>query len=457
MRHGNQILFGLILFGAAVLAITAPGDLTGQQAATLGVVLVTLGLWGTGLVPPYLSTLIFFAALLVGGLAGPDTVFSGFSSAAMWLVMSGFVIGAAITGSGLGARLGAVVAPRLSLSYGMLIAGLVGLGIVLSFLMPSSMGRAMVMVPLGMALADALGFARGSNGRIGVAVAIAMASNLPGFAVLPANIPNMVLAGASERILDMGLGYADYLILHFPVLGLAKCVLLVWLILRLFPATADAPAEPPAPAAHGDARHGWLMVLLLLTLALWSTDKLHGINPAWVGMTLAVVLLMPRIGYVAPGAFREAVDFGTLLFVAGALALGAVVSAAGLGDVLARLVLQGLPLAPGRDFLNFMALSGLSAATALITTQPGVPAVITPLAQDLAAATGFSTEAVVMTQVSGFSTVFFPYQAAPLIVAMGLAKEPLRALVRVILALAALTVLVLLPLDFLWWRLLGWI
>ncbi|MBK1637226.1 SLC13 family permease [Rhodovulum adriaticum] len=456
MRHGNQILFAVILGVAAVLALRPLPGVTPDQGAVMAIVLVTLGLWGTGLLAPYLSTLIFFAALLVGGLATPETVFAGFSSAAMWLVMSGFVIGAAITGSGLGARLGAALAPHLSKSYTALIAGLVGLGVILSFLMPSSMGRAMVMVPLGMGLAEALGFARGSNGRIGVAVAIAMASNLPGFAILPANIPNMVLTGASDRLLGLQLGYADYLILHFPVLGLGKSILLIWLILRLFPATAGA-SLPAQPADTGTARRVWLTVLLAMTLALWATDKLHGINPAWIGMTLAVVLLMPRIGFVSGPGFREAVDFGTLLFVAGALALGAVVSASGLGEVLANLVLQGLPLAPGQDFSNFIALSGLGAVTALLTTQPGVPAVLTPLAPDLAAATGLSLEAVVMTQVVGFSTVVFPYQAAPLIVAMGLSKEPLSALVRVTLLTAAVTLLILLPLDFLWWRLLGWL
>ncbi|TCP38848.1 SLC13 family permease [Rhodovulum marinum] len=456
MRHGSLMLFGLIFALSAGIALTAPAGLAHDQALTLAVVLVTLGLWGTGLVPPYLATLIFFAALLVGGLAGPETVFSGFSSAAMWLVMSGFVIGAAITGSGLGARLGAAVAPHLSRSYAGLIAGMMGLGVVLAFLMPSSMGRAMVMVPVGLALAEALGFGRGSNGRIGVALAVALASNLPGFAVLPANIPNMVLAGAADRLLDLQPSYADYLLLHFPVLGLAKAGVAVWLILRLFPAEV-APAQAATAASAGTRRQTVLMVLLLVTLVLWSTDKLHGVSPAWVGMVLAIVLLLPQIGYVSPPAFREAVDFGTMIFVAGALALGSVVGSSGLGEKLAGLLLQGLPLAPGRDFFNFLALSGLSGATALVTTQPGVPAVMTPLAQDLAAATGFSPYAVVMTQVVGFSTVVFPYQAAPLIVAMGLAKEPVRALVRTTLALAVLTVVFLLPLDFLWWKALGWI
>ena len=85
----------------------------------------------------------------------------------------------------------------------------------------------------------------------------------------------------------------------------------------------------------------------------------------------------------------------------------------------------------------------------------GVPAVLTPLAPELASTTGFSQEAVMMTQVIGFSSVLFPYQVGPLIVAMGLAGESTRPLLKVTLALFAVSVLALIPLDFLWWRLLG--
>ena len=55
----------------------------------------------------------------------------------------------------------------------------------------------------------------------------------------------------------------------------------------------------------------------------------------------------------------------------------------------------------------------------------------------------------------GFSTVVFPYQIGPLIVAMGLAGESTRPLLRMTLALTALTLVLFIPLDFLWWKLLG--
>ena len=64
---------------------------------------------------------------------------------------------------------------------------------------------------------------------------------------------------------------------------------------------------------------------------------------------------------------------------------------------------------------------------------------------------------VLMTQVLGFSTIVLPYVSAPLVVGMQLGGERLRHATRLCLWLAVPSFLILWPLDYLWWRLLGWI
>lgn len=441
------------------LATTAP-----QTAQSAAVVLVTLVLWSTGSLPPFLTSLIFFGLVLISGLAKPDLIFSGFGSAAVWLIVSGFIIGAAITTSGLGQRLASLLAPLLANSYARMIAGLTAAAVLLGFVMPSSVGRAVVLIPVGMALADRVGFRSGSNGRVGIAATLALACNMPSFAILPANIPNMILAGASETLHGTSFGYTSYLALHFPLLGILKSALMIALVLLLFPdkihpqdaitrgdaaATAEKVADPAAQRR--------VAMILLATLALWMTDSLHGINPAWVGIATAVILLLPRIGVVAPKSFNASVDFGMVLFVAAALGLGALVNTSGLGKLVGQALQEVLPLQAGHAALNFFSLSLMSTLTGLVTTIPGVPTVLTPMAPELAAASGFSLPAVLMTQVIGFSTVIFPYQVGPLIVAMQLSGERLGHLLKITLPLMLLTFVLVIPLDYLWWRLLGWI
>ncbi|MBD3765916.1 MAG: anion permease, partial [Rhodobacterales bacterium] len=247
LRNPRPLIVALVLPLAALIGLTAPGALSSDQGQILAVTLVTLTLWGTGVVSGYLPSLIFFAVVLVLGLAPPDLVFSGFGSSGVWLIVSGFVIGAAIGISGLGDRLARVIGPFLIPSYPRLLGGLMLAAMVLGFLMPSSVGRSVVLVPIGMALAGRVGFAPGSNGRIGVAVLLAIACNMRSFAILPSNIPNMVLAGSAETIHGLRLGYMEYLVLHYSVLGIVKSVVTVLLVLRLFPDTVGRPlAEAPA-------------------------------------------------------------------------------------------------------------------------------------------------------------------------------------------------------------------
>ncbi len=203
MSAKQIITFGFVIL-ALGLALHSPGFLTQIQASTLGVVLLTLVLWGAGDMPNYVPALIFFAGMLIFKLAPTELVFSGFGSAAVWLVISGFVIGSAIKLSGLGDRLAKVVSPVLSSSYPRLIGGLMLLSMLLGFLMPSSIGRSVALVPIG--------------------------CNMPSFAILPSNIPNMILTGSAETIYGSHFSYWDCLdaqqVLHStcelgPSLGVA--------------------------------------------------------------------------------------------------------------------------------------------------------------------------------------------------------------------------------------------
>ena len=174
-------------------------------------------------------------------------------------------------------------------------------------------------------------------------------------------------------------------------------------------------------------------------------------------MAVATILLLPKIGLVGRKEFNEQINFGSMFYVAGIMGLGAIVDKSGLGVRLASAILSVVPLAPGEAFANFFGLATVSTIVGMVTTLPGVPAVLTPLAGQMAQASGMSLEAVLNSQVLGFSNPILPYESAPLVVAMSLGGERTGPAQIMCLLLAAITILALLPLDFLWWRLLGWI
>jgi len=447
-----------LALGAILLALVALYmGFAESPAERAGIVIVlSIGLWATGWLPEWLTAVVFFTLCMLAQIAPSTTVFAGFSSSATWLVLSGVVIGAAIGHTGLGNGLASRIAPLIEASYTKVIVGVVALGVAMTFVMPSAMGRVVLLVPILMALADELGYGERSKGRIGVILGGVLATYMPAFSILPANVPNNVLVGSVETVFGVGPTYSDYLMLHFPVLGFLKIVMLIPLLLLFYKDADPVPREDQVAVEPigGSAKH--LAVLLLGAVVLWASDNWHGISPAWIGMIVAVWCLYPGTGLLKPKPLRS-MGFEPIFYVAGIVSMGAVAHQSGLGDQIAAWVLSILPFAPDASAQNFGLLSGLSALVGMAVTLPGVPAVLTPLTPDLSAATGWMPEAVYMAQVVGFSTVLLPYQAPPLVVAIQTGGLPLREVVRMCLVTALISIFMLWPLDYLWWTALGWI
>ncbi len=451
----SQAVAGLALVAAVVLFVApAPQGVAPGVMPAAGLAVFAVGFWATAVIPGHLTAIAFFLFAMLFAVAPAPVVFSGFHSTALWLVFGGLVLGVAVRRSGLGERFARLLASRAGGSYAGIIAGIVMVSTVLALLMPSSMGRVLIFLPIVLTLADRLGFGPGSRGRTGMALAATMGTVMTGFGILPANVANMVLSGASETLYGYVPAYGEFLLLHFPVTAALKAVALVGCILLMF-RDRPLPARPaPAPAA-GSAGERRLMVILGAALALWATDFLHHVSPAWIALGAAFLCLLPRIGMVPAKAFNGEIDYGSLFYVAGLLGLGAVVAESGLGDVLAGTLVDALGFTPGEHARNFAAVSLLASALALVTTSAALPAVMTPLGASIAEATGLPLETVLMSQVIGFSTVLLPYQLAPIIVGMHLAGVRNRDAVRLTLALAAITLVVLLPLNYAWWSILG--
>lgn len=447
------VVLALALWAASHGSTTLGLSPSAAQAAVL--VLFTIGAWAFGLFPEPITTLTFFLLAVLLHVAKPDVVFAGFHSAAWWLVFGGAVTGIAVRTTGFGGRLAATLFALKRPTYPRYVASVTVACIGLAFVMPSTTGRVMLLIPIVLALADRLGLADGRRGRTGLVMTVAAASYMPPTTILPANIPNSVLMGAADSFYNVKLHYGPYLLLHFPVLGLLKAILLVAVIVRLFPddgPLARVADANPTPMPR-DARR--LAVLLALALAGFATDTWHGISPAWISVAAAIICLLPAVGIVTPKVFTEQMHITPLIYVAGFLGVGAVVADTGLGERLARLCLDTLGMVPGTPVINAMWLIVIGGAIGLVATLPGLPAVLTPLAAQLSSASGLPLYTVLMLQVPVFSTVLLPYQSPPMMIAMHLGGVGMKDGTRLTLAMAALTLVFLFPLDYLWWHVLG--
>ncbi|HFZ8996625.1 TPA: SLC13 family permease [Citrobacter freundii] len=418
------------------------------------VVSITILLWATSVIAEFITALLFFTVAMAARIAPADVIFGGFASSAFWLVFSGFVLGVAIRKTGLADRAARVLSAKLTDSWPLMVASVVLLSYALAFVMPSNMGRIALLMPVVAAMARRAGIEEGTRSWYGLALAVGFGTFQLSATILPANVPNLVMSGAAEGSYGIHLNYLPYLLLHTPVLGWLKGGLLIVLICWLFPGRPHTPRDLalPEPMSRAEKRLAWMLAVVLL---MWVSESWHGIGPAWIGLAAAVVTLLPRVGFISGEEFATGVNIRTCIYVAGILGVALIVTQTGIGSALGAALLKVMPLAPQAPFTSFLALTGITTALNFIMTANGVPALYTTLAQSFADATGFPLLSVIMIQVMGYSTPLLPYQASPIVVAMALGKVPAKAGMLLCIVLAAATWLILLPLDYAWFNLLG--
>lgn len=458
LRLDIALLLSLVLIAAAVLLIFPPASFSTIESRAAAIAVFVIGFWATAVIPEYQTALFFFLIAVLLNVSPPNVIFSGFASTALWLIFGGLIIAEGISSTGLGNRIAGSIVTHFTGRYFYLIGGVLITGMLFAFLMPGAIGRVILLVPFVSAVAEHVGFEKGSNGRIGVMLAAIFGTIMPAFAILPSNVPNMVFAGMVETRYGVSILYGEYFWLHFPILGLLKAVAIVALILWLFP---DCPGKlenknmlQTEPVSKNEKI---LTAILLIQIALWMTDFIHHISPAWIALGGALILLLPKISVVGKRQFSDNINFSILFFVAGIIGLGGMVYDTGLGQTLANQLITLLPLAENKPFANYLLMSLVSTLTGIVVTVTGIPAVITPFCENLANSSGFALKSVLMTQVLGFSTIILPYQLAPMVIGMQMSGEKLSSAIKLCLSLLFVTIVLLLPLNFLWWQVLGWI
>jgi len=451
----GKVVATLMLCAGAILLLAPPvGELEPNATRALGLVLIAVGCWATEALPPHVTSFLFFATALILGIAPANIVLSGFHAGAVWLVFGGVVLGLALQRTGLAARIAEAVLLNFGASRKRLFFGVAMTAFGFAFVMPSAMSRVVLLVPIITALADRVGYLPGTRGRDGLVIAAAFATVVAPMGILPSTVPNLVMTGLIESIYGITLKYGPFLVLNLTVAGSLA------LIATIFLATLSFRDREPDRIQPGEktplSRHErMLTVVLLVTLILWTTDTLHGIAPAWVALGAAVFCLLPITGLVPAGELSQKVNYAPWFFVAGIIGLGAVVAHTGLAKTLGALLIHLAGLAPGHDAYNFGAMMIVGTTLSLFANPAGTSAVLTPLAGEIARATGWPMETAMLSQVLSFMVILMPYQIAPVLTAMLLGNVAYGRMLRFCLGYSTVYIFVIAPLNFLWWRYLG--
>jgi len=452
------------------------------MAARTGAVALWMAIWWmTEAVAIPVTSLIPLAAFPLLGILSAADASAPYAQELIFLFMGGFFLAAAMEASGLHRRIALSILSAVGSSPERLVLGFMLATAALSMWISNTATTAM-MFPIGLAVAELFrGDAEKVGFRFGVTLmlGIGYAASIGGVATLIGTPPNAVLAAAASDLIDVEIGFAQWMMVGLPTTMVM--LPLGWLLLvRVLHPPGDLegdaaavidgerrslgrirPAELRVAVVFGLTALAWLL-RAPKTIGAFTIPGLSTFAPqirdSSIAMTAALVLFLLPAGDGSGDRLLEwskarRIPWGVLVLFGGGLSLARAMDQSGLsawvGSGVAQLGALPLPLL-------LLAVAVLFVVLTEITSNAATATMAMPLLVGAAAAMGTAALPLMVTAALAASMAFMlPVATPPNAIVFGADYLEIRHMVKAgvwmnLLAVVVVTVMavVLLPIAF---------
>lgn len=256
-----------------------------------------------------------------------------FADPTIMLFIGGFIIAIAATKSGLDVKLAKVMLLPFGTKSENVLLGFILVTAVFSMFISNTATAAMMLTFLAPVL-NAL--PSDGKGKIGLALAIPVGANIGGMGTPIGTPPNAIALKFlnDPNGMDMGIGFGQWMMVMVPLTMIL--LLIAWFVLkRLFPfkqKTIHLQIESNHTPHWKDKV---VYITFTITILLWLTDSITGVNANVVAMLPVAVLCMSGI---ITKRDLEQLSWSILWMIAGAFALGVAMKESGLAGHLIEAV-----------------------------------------------------------------------------------------------------------------------
>ncbi|MBE7524417.1 MAG: DASS family sodium-coupled anion symporter [Burkholderiales bacterium] len=402
---------GLVAAVVALVAIMALPPASGLPPAgqvMLAILAFAVIVWMTEALD-YAVSAIVIGALMIFGLAfAPDVAkpggpamgsgaalnlaLSGFASSAVALVAAACFIAAAMTATGLDRRIALVVLSRVDARAGQIVIGAMVVGLLLSFVVPSTTARVACLMPIMMGFILAFKVDRRSRFAGLLVITAAQTASVWNIGIKTAAAQNMVAVGFVEKQFGGTITWTEWFVAGAPFSALLTIALYFIMTRMMKPEMDEIAGGRAAIREQLDAlgpmtmREWKLLTVVLVLLGFWSTEKvLHDFDTSSTTIAAIALMLLPRVGVMDWKASQKGFPWGTVVLFAVGISVGTALLRTQAAGWLATLIVTHLGLQQASAFAILMLLSvflivihlGFASATALASTM--IPIVISVL------------------------------------------------------------------------------
>jgi len=331
-------------------------------------------------------------AKLLGTTGGLTVALGGFSNSAWALVAGALFLAAAMTRTGLDKRIALVVLSRIGARTNRVLMGVIFVGFLLSFFVPSTTARVSCLVPIVMGIIAVFGVQKNSRFAGMMLIATAQADSLWNVGIKTAAAQNMVAVSFIQKQLGVDITWMRWFIAAAPFSAIMS-VVLYFVMMRMMPPEVEEIAGGKEAVARSLKEMGpmtgaekRLLSLALMLLAFWTTEGwLHSYDTSTTTIIAITVMLLPRIGVMTWEEAQARIPWGTLVLFGVGISLGTALLSTQAAPWLAKIIvgLFGLQAAPAFVILAvlgaFLVLIHLGFASATALAAAMIPIIISIL------------------------------------------------------------------------------
>jgi anion transporter len=262
------------------------------------------------------------------GCVNFETAFNGFAQDTPWFLYGAIILGTVAARTGLARRLAYLVMSLVGVSYGQILAGIIIVNFLLTFIVPSGTARVVILASISLGIVEAFGVAPKSNVARGLFIVFTYTATIFD-KMLIAGASSLVARGLIERDGGVPVYYSQWFFAYLPcdLLTIAAC----WaVVMWLYPPETkqlakgreyiDAQLVKLGPFSSDEKRAS---VLMLGALALWMTDFIHHIPASMIGIGAGLAACLPLIGVMGREDVKR-VDTSAVFLTAAVLSMAVV-------------------------------------------------------------------------------------------------------------------------------------